>query len=86
MEKLFENATREKVRFETSRGVISVEDVWDLPLQSKNGFDLDSIAKDVNRQLKASGEESFVKPTTAGDSVLELKLEIIKHIIKVKLH
>ncbi len=79
---LFEYATRSKMRFDTMRGNIPVEDLWDLPLTSKNGFDLDSVAKAVNRELKSAGEESFVN-TNANprQQILEAKLAIIKHII-----
>lgn len=83
---IFELASRHKVRFETNRGVISTEQLWDMPLTSKSGFDLDTVAKEVNAQLKSVTEESFVvtktNPRKAG---LELSLELVKHVIAVKL-
>lgn len=86
MDSLFETCTRNKVRFESSRGLLTVEDLWDLPLTSKkDGFDLDTLAKSINRELKQSEEESFVIPNTATNSILQLKLEVLKFIIKVKL-
>ena len=85
MEDLFAKATRDKVKFVTVKGEISIEDLWDLPLTSEKGFDLDSIAKKIAKELKDSTEESFVKPSTKGSSLLELKLEVLKHIIKVKM-
>ena len=60
MDNLFMQATREKFRFESSKGDLSVEQLWDLPLTSRTGFDLDTVAKAVNADLKASNEESFV--------------------------
>lgn len=83
---LFEAATRRKLRFESTRGNLSVEDLWDLPLTSRDGCDLDSAAKSVNRALKAAGEESFVNTrANPQQRILELKLDIVKHIIAVKI-
>ena len=59
-----------------------VEDLWDLPLTSATKANLDQIAVDLNRQLKGT-EESFVS-TGKKNTVLELKFEIVKHIIGVR--
>lgn len=84
---LFETATRLKFRFASTRGPISVEDLWDVPLTSRNNFDLDSIAKTVNAELKATGEESFVdtEKTNPAQAQLIAKLELVKHVIAVKI-
>jgi len=82
---MFEKATRMKLRFGTRRGNISTEDLWDLPLLHKNGMCLDVVAKDVNKLLKASEEESFVKKASKESEILKLKLDIIKHIIATKI-
>lgn len=76
---MFEKATRMKLRFQTSRGVLSVEDLWDLSLES-----LDSIAIGLNKKLKESQTESFIKTKTKDTTELELKFNIVKHIIDVK--
>jgi hypothetical protein len=34
---IFEQATRAKIRFSTPVGMLSVEDLWDLPLTSTQG-------------------------------------------------
>ena len=84
---IFEHATRTKLRFESTKGELSVENLWDLPLTSRTGFDLDTLAKGIARDMRNNQEESFV--TTSGASAqmrtLELKLEILKHIIAFKL-
>lgn len=83
---IFEYASRNAVRFQSIKGLITTEDLWDLPLQHKGGFDLDSVAKAVNAELKATAEESFVTTTpTLLSKELEIKLEIVKHVIAVKL-
>src|SRR4051812_25988135 len=83
---MFDQATRLKLRFPTNKGNISIEDLWDLPLSSKNGCDLDSTAKAVNARLKSAQEESFVAISPNPErAVLELQLEVVKHIIAVRL-
>ena len=85
MENMFEQATRNKLRFESTKGPLSVEQVWDAPLTSRNGFSLDDIAKQAKRELDALSEESFVEQVSPLKSVAVLKLEVVKHIISVKL-
>ena len=59
---------------------MSVEDLYDLSLTS-----LDTIAKNVNRQLKAEAEESFIEKKSSSSTELELQLEILKHVIGDKM-
>lgn len=83
---LFEKATRQKLRFPSSKGDLSVEQLWELPLTSANGFDLDTVAKTVNKTVKESAEESFVnKSVNSVNTAAALRLEVVKHIISVKL-
>ena len=86
MDNLFLQATREKFRFESSKGDLSVEQLWDLPLTSRTGFDLDTVAKAVNANLKSSNEESFVNVSNnPAVSRLQAQLEVVKAIIEIKL-
>jgi hypothetical protein len=87
MERMFEIAARDKYRFETSRGEIMVEDLYDLPLKTKrtNSISLDAIARNLYIGIKEEDEISFVDsvPNTARIE-MENKLEIVKYIIKMK--
>lgn len=76
----FQKASRLKLRFSTNKGELSVEDLWDLSLES-----LDVIAKAVNKKLKDESEESFIGKKSTNNAVLELKMEILKEIIAIKL-
>ena len=78
-EKIFEFATRNKVRF-PFKGMISVEDLWDLSLTN-----LDSIYKTLNKQVKQSEEESLLSTKASVDTELEVQIAIVKHIVSVKL-
>ena len=81
---LFKEALMQKLRFKTIRGNISTEELWDIPLTSKNGFSLNDIAKDIYLELKQEVEIDFVGGTTSENSEGNLKLEILKEIIKDK--
>ena len=79
MEKMFEIATRTKMRF-PFRGMVSVEDLWDLSV-----IDLDSVFKTLNAQVKQTQEESLLATKTKEDETLSIQIEIVKHIVKTKL-
>ena len=82
---MFEKADRMKLRFDTVKGPLAAEDLWDLPLTSTTGrANLDDIAKGLFRQLKESDEVSFVQPAQSTDKVTQLKFEIVKHVIEVR--
>jgi hypothetical protein len=81
---LFELATRNAYRFESTKGLLTVEDLWQLPLSSR-GASLDDVAKTVYAQIKAAEEVSFVAKQTTANTTLNNKLEIVKHIIGVKM-
>ena len=82
---MFEKITRKKVRFESVRGCLSIEDLWDLPLLNAV-VNLDDMAKKLSKALKEN-EESFVKPKKKDESLelLKLKFKAVKYIIGVKL-
>ena len=84
---MFEKATRQQLRFTTKKGLLSVEDLWTLPLKASFNaqVDLDEVAKTVHQELKTSEEISFVAPVTASNTAAQLKMDIVKHIIAVKL-
>ena len=84
-ENLFENASRYDYRYDSSRGLLTTAQLWDLPLKSGNGFDLDTIAKGLNAELKAMAEESFVDKSVPDKTYTEQRFEIVKHIIRVRL-
>ena len=77
--KMFEVAVRNKFRF-PFKGLISVEDLWDLSVQQ-----LDSIFKTLKSQEKAAQEESLLSTRTPEDDILATKIEIVRHIVGVKL-
>ncbi len=80
MNKLYERALRSKYRFQTDRGYVNVEQLWDLNLEQ-----LDVIAQQVAGDLEKSSTKSFIKKKTTVSEELSNKLEILKHLISTKL-
>ncbi len=82
---MFEQATRDKIRFESPKGLLTTEDLWDLPLTSLRGANLNDIAKGLNRELKNTADEDFVNKAVKTDTILKLKFDVVKYIIDVRL-
>lgn len=86
MSEMYKLAAQACLRFPSSRGELTVEQLFQLPLKSATGCDLDTIAKDVNNRLKAVGEESFVEDPTVDPQkqLLKVSLDILKDVIATK--
>jgi len=83
---LFEYATRNKLRFMSVKGELTLEQLWDVPLRSRDDFNLNAVAKAANKAWKDVSEESFVETTKTLDHVRrETALEIVKYVIDTKL-
>jgi hypothetical protein len=82
---MFEQAVRLKLRFDSPKGALTIEDLYDLPLTSVRSANLNDIAKALNRELKETGEEDFVNKVANGNAVLQLKFDIVKHVIDTRL-
>ena len=83
---IFEKASRIGLTFPTIKGAITVTDLWTLPLTSNTGkVNLDSLAQDRYKVLNQTSQVSFVSSAPTADPEVELQLEILKHIIGVRL-
>ena len=80
---VFLEATRQGLRFSTTQGLLSVEDLWDLPLTSQRGSSLDSLAVSLSKLMRDSSE-SYVEPTTLNEQ-LQLQFAVVKQILDIKL-
>ena len=77
-EKLFEMATRSKLRFPSTKGELSVEDLWDL-----SDKDLDVVYKNLKDQEVKSSEESLMDDANV-DPKLTAAIGIVKYIFTTK--
>ena len=82
---LFLIASRQKFKFNSTKGLLTVEDLWDLPLQSQTGkASLDEIARELHNKLKEDTEISFVTPKSS-DTTVQQKFDIVKFIIDTRI-
>jgi hypothetical protein len=84
---MYDAALRGKFRFESIKGLLSLETLWEVPLTSRDGLNLNEIAKAAKRDVVEEAEENFVRPTTKDprQRKAELKLDVVKHVISVRL-
>lgn len=75
---IFAIATRNKYRF-PHRGMLTVEDLWDLPLSQ-----LDQVFKALNKDIKQAQEESLMTTPNDEDAELFNKIEIVRFIFDAK--
>lgn len=88
---LFAEATRRKYRFPIN-GLISVEDVWDLPLKARptrNEPSLNELAQILTDSVEALPKRNFIDDEADAASKsdpqhLAAKLEIVLAVIQVK--
>lgn len=76
---LFQKALQNKWRFQTTKGALTPEDLFDLSLAS-----LDNLAKAENKTLKASEEESFIPNARSGVNENRDRLDLLKAVIAIK--
>lgn len=79
MADLFKIAAKKKYRF-NYKGLIAVEDLWDLSVE-----ELDGIYKRLKAQQKNNSEESLLQSVSKEDKELTNKIDIIKTIVSDKL-
>ncbi len=84
MEKnLFLIAAKKKYRFESSKGELTTEQLFDLPKQSTRGASLDEVYRKIKSQIKDS-EGLFESTNDRVQIELKNKLELIKEIASIR--
>ena len=82
----FEYAIRNKLRFASVRGELTIEQLFDVPLRSRDNFNLNAIAQAANKAVKDLSEENFVETSrTPALTRAERALELVKYVIETKL-
>lgn len=82
---MFEQASKLKIRFQGKTGVLlTVEDLWSIPLSSNTKTNLDDIYKVLRKEQNQQQEESLVD-SSSSNPVLQLKIDIVKYIAKIRM-
>lgn len=76
---IFEVAARQKFRF-AFKGTVTVEELWDLRVE-----DLDLIYRELVLQIDHVNRASLLNKKTNKDEILNMKIDIITHIVNVKM-
>ena len=76
---MFRKASRTKLRFRTSKGYLSTEDLGDLTLQNLN-----SLAKSLKKKLREDDEEDFLEEKSEEDTATKLQFDIVLHVLETK--
>jgi hypothetical protein len=84
---IFEQAARQKIRFESVLGLLCVEDLWDLPLTSLNSkrANLDDVARLLDAELKSTSSVSFVNDVSEVNAKTKLMFDVVIHVINTKI-
>lgn len=75
----FKLASQQKLRFQTTKGGLSTEQLWDLSI-----VDLDALAVSLESQYETSGKKSFVVKKSAKDKETKLKFDVALDILNTK--
>lgn len=75
----FKLAAQQKLRFQTPKGLLSTEQLWELSIP-----ELDSMAVALESEYKQSGKKSFVEKSTEKDKTTKLKFDIVIDILETK--
>lgn len=76
---LFVVAARKKFRFESTKGMLTVEDLFDMNLTA-----LDNIALVLDEKIQKLGRKSFIQKKATSTTEIESQLEIVKFVIETK--
>lgn len=77
---IYKQASRLKLRFQTEKGPLSAEQLWDLSIAS-----LDKLAVALEKEYEKSDGKSFVRKSTEKDKVAKLRFDIVLDVLNTKM-
>lgn len=79
MENIFKQASKLKLRFQTTKGILSTEQLWDLSLA-----DLDTLAVSLEEAVTKSKSKSFLVKQTTENETVKLQFDVVLNVLKTK--
>lgn len=76
---IFKLAAQQKLRVKTGRGQLTVEQLWDLPIN-----ELDALAVSLEDEHKQSGKKSFLATKSVKDKTAKLCFDVVLDILNTK--
>ena len=73
---MYKQAIRLKLRFQTPKGLLTIEQLWSLSIT-----DLDKLAVAYREEYESSGRKSFLVKSSAKDKTAKLKMDIVVDIL-----
>lgn len=77
---MYKQASKEKIRFQTEKGLLTVEQLWDLPFTV-----LDRTAIQLAEEFKMSGKKSYLEPKSKKDKAIKLQFDIVLDVLQTKM-
>lgn len=77
---MYKEALQKKLRFKTNKGMITTEDLFDLSLQNLN-----TLAIMLDKKISEAPKKSFIEELPAEENDDELRFNIVKDVINIKL-
>lgn len=76
---IFKQAAQEKLRFATSRGSLTAEQLFDLSIS-----ELDALAVSLETSHEQSSKKSFVRKTSGKDKTSKLRFDVALDVLNTK--
>lgn len=73
---MYKEASKQKLRFSTSKGTVAVEQLWELSLT-----ELDNLVLSLEEDYKDSGKKSYIYKKSPKDRTNKLKFDIALDIL-----
>jgi len=77
---MYKKASQLQLRVNTTKGQLTVEQLWDLPLSM-----LDALAVSLETEYKKSGKKSFLAVNSKKDKELKLLFDIVLDVLSTKM-
>ena len=78
-QKMYKEVSRQRIRFQTAQGPLTVEQLWDLSVN-----DLDKLAVSLEEAHKNSKGKSFLEKRTTKDKTLKLQFDVVLDVLQTK--